>query len=306
MDDFHTGLNVELEHGKINPETNITDDDPILTGKIAWYHLLETSLYYKPDIGLESWEDGLKAKASGIESDDDDKARKSAVVTREHKAFKFELESVNDEGEFSGYAAVFGNRDSGDDIIEKGAFTKTIKEDFDRIKILSQHNDCELPIGKPLELREDAKGLFIRGKVSDTHKGRDIKTLMKDGVLNELSIGYDAVVFDFESEEGVRRLKEIRLWEVSIVTWAMNEQARIEDVKSFAEGLKSEVKNGKISRTRLDALKPFIAVVRELADILGPFLEPLASAEPVTQNNIAKSKQFKQAGMIFEIVPNKK
>jgi HK97 family phage prohead protease len=303
LDDFLAGLNVELEHGRVNPETNITDDDPILTGKIAWYHLLETPLYYKPDIGLEAWEDGLKSKTPETESGDGDKARKSAVVTRERKAFKFELESSTEDGEFSGYAAVFGNRDSGDDIIEKGAFTKTIKEDFDRIKILSQHNDCELPIGKPLELREDEKGLFIKGKISDTHKGRDIKTLLKDGVLNELSIGYDAVVFDFESEEGVRRLKEIKLWEISIVTWAMNEQATILDVKSFAEGLNAEVKNGKISRTRLDALKPFIAVVRELADILAPFLEPLPPAEPATQDNIKKAKQSKNTGMTFEIIP---
>lgn len=48
-------------------------------------------------------------------------------------------------------------------------------------------------LGKPLELREDEKGLFIRGKISDTQSGRDVQTLLKDGVLNELSIGYDAV-----------------------------------------------------------------------------------------------------------------
>lgn len=228
--------------------------------------------------------------------------------TREYKAFKFELESADENGEFSGYAAVFGNRDSGDDIIEKGAFSKTIREDFDRIKILALHNDCWLPVGKPLELREDGKGLYIRGKISDTSMGRDIQTLMKDGVLTELSIGYDAVVFDFDSEAGVRRLKEIRLWEVSVVTWAMNDQAKIDEVKSMAEALRSEVKAGKITRARLDALKPFIAVVRELADILSPFLEPAAPEDPPVQNNITqpaqKSKQKKSSGIVFEIVPN--
>lgn len=227
--------------------------------------------------------------------------------TREYKAFKFELESSDESGEFSGYAAVFGNRDSGDDIIEKGAFSKTIREDFDRIKILALHNDCWLPVGKPLELREDGKGLFIRGKISDTAKGRDIQTLMKDGVLNELSIGYDAVEFDYDSEQGVRRLKEIKLWEVSIVTWAMNDQAKIDEVKSLVEGLRTEVKTGKITRARLDALKPFIAVVRELADILGPFLEPTAPDDPPVQNNIVKSnnpvKQTKKSEIVFEIIP---
>lgn len=230
-----------------------------------------------------------------------------APATREYKSFKFELESADESGEFSGYAAVFGNKDSGGDIIEKGAFSKTIREDFDHIKILSQHTDCELPIGKPLELREDDMGLFIRGKISDTAKGRDIQTLMKDGVLNELSIGYDAVEFDYDSEQGVRRLKEIKLWEVSIVTWAMNDQAKIDEVKSLVEGLRTEVKTGKITRARLDALKPFIAVVRELADILGPFLEPAAPDDPPVQNNIVKSnnpvKQTKKSEIVFEIIP---
>lgn len=230
-----------------------------------------------------------------------------APATREYKSFKFELESADESGEFSGYAAVFGNKDSGGDIIEKGAFSKTIREDFDRIKILSQHTDCELPIGKPLELREDDKGLFIRGKISDTAKGRDIQTLMKDGVLNELSIGYDAVEFDYDNEQGVRRLKEIKLWEVSIVTWAMNDQAKIDEVKSLVEDLRTEVKTGKITRARLDALKPFIAVVRELADILGPFLEPTAPDDPPVQNNIVKSnnpvKQTKKSEIVFEIIP---
>ena len=227
--------------------------------------------------------------------------------TREYKAFKFELESTDESGEFSGHAAVFGNVDSGNDIIEKGAFSTTIREDFDRVKILALHNDCWLPVGKPLELREDEKGLYIRGKISDTSMGRDIKTLMKDGVLNELSIGYDAVAFDYDSESNVRHLREIKLWEVSIVTWAMNDQAKIDEVKSLMEGIRTEVKAGKITHARLNALKPFIAVVRELADILAPFLEPAApqQEEPATQDNIKKSAQTKSSGMVFEIIPTK-
>lgn len=238
--------------------------------------------------------------------------RKSDTPTREYKSFKFNLESADESGEFSGYAAVFGNKDDGDDVIEKGAFSETIREDFDRIKILSQHNECELPIGKPIELREDEKGLYIRGKISDTQKGRDIQTLLKDGVLTELSIGYDVIEFDFDGKTGIRRLKKIRLWEVSVVTWAMNDQAKIDEVKSIAATLKAEAKAGKITRARLDALKPFIAVVRELADILSPFLEPPTSepSEPETQSNIKKAptkgKSNKMSGMVFEIIPTPK
>lgn len=244
-----------------------------------------------------------------------EKIDKNIFIPHEHKAFKFNLENVSESGEFSGYAAVFDSVDSGGDIIENGAFTKTISEDFDRIKILSQHRDDELPIGKPLELREDEKGLFIRAKISNTQKGRDIQTLLKDGVLNELSIGYDAVDFYFDGETHIRHLKELRLWEVSIVTWAMNEFAQIEEVKSIAENLRLEAKSGKLSRSRLESLKPFIMAIRELADILSPFLETSnRNEEPSlqnigTQNNITQSKsvmQVKKADLVFTITNTKK
>ena len=238
--------------------------------------------------------------------------KKSDTPQREYKSVSFVLESADENtGEFSGYAAVFGG-----DIIEKGAFAKTIVEDFARIKILSQHNSYDLPIGKPLELREDEKGLYIRGKISDTQTGRDIRTLLKDGVLAELSIGYDAVDFELDGDSGIRHLKEIKLWEVSIVTWAMNDQAKIEDVKSLVEELRTEAKTGKISRRRMDALKPFIAVVKELLEILSFMDTPDAAPPPADPDDppapVAKpkksadpKKQTKKAGMVFEIIPNK-
>ena len=224
------------------------------------------------------------------------------MVIRERKAVDFELESADESGEFSGYAAVFGNLDDGNDIIERGAFAKTIAENFSRIKILSQHNECELPIGKPLELREDERGLFIRGKISDTQKGRDIQTLLRDGVLTEMSIGYEAVDFEFDGETGVRHLKEVRLWEISIVTWGMNELAQIDSVKSLTEALKA--KGGKISRARLAALKPYLAVFRELLDVIDTLPDPPDPSpqedHPATQDNV------KSRGLVIEIIPKKK
>lgn len=227
---------------------------------------------------------------------------------REYKSFKFELKEANEEGEFSGYAAVFGNKDDGDDIIEKGAFARTILEDFSRIKILSQHRGHDLPIGKPLELKEDDHGLYIRGKISDTQTGRDIRTLLKDGVLTEMSIGYDTVKYDFDSITGIRHLKEIRLWEVSIVTWAMNNQAKIDAVKSLQSGteelktlvdeIASEAKAGKLTRTKLEAIKPFIAVMRELTDILDPLLNDSQQSQ-----EDQSAEGTKSSGIVFEIVP---
>lgn len=154
---------------------------------------------------------------------------------RAFKTIRFKAEAFDEEeGVFSGYGAAFGNVDSGGDVIEHGAFTKTLAKGWERVKILALHNDAILPIGKPLELREDENGLYLRAKISDTATGRDVKTLIRDGVLNELSIGYEPVVFDYDANQ-IRHLKELELFEVSVVTWAMNEQAVITDYKSIQD-----------------------------------------------------------------------
>ena len=120
-------------------------------------------------------------------------------MKHETKRLSFKMDEYDEEeGIFSGYGAVFENVDSGGDIIEPGAFSKALAAGWERVKILALHNDCWLPIGKPIELREDEKGLFLKAKISDTSMGKDIKILLKDGVLNELSIGYEPVVFDYE------------------------------------------------------------------------------------------------------------
>ena len=248
------GMTAELEHGAGSPDTDITNNDPILTAKLAVAHLRKSPFYYAPKRGLKAWENSLRR---GV---------KTKSMKTEYKVLQFKADEYEeDTGIFSGYAAVFGNVDSGGDIIEPGAFTKTIAEGWERVKILALHNDCWLPIGRPLELREDSNGLFLKAKVSDTSMGRDIKVLLKDGVLNELSIGYDPVVFDYDQESGVRHLREVKLWEVSVVTWAMNPEATITDYKRTTEAAEranamaevaADIKAGrKISASRLKALR---------------------------------------------------
>ncbi|WP_408955818.1 HK97 family phage prohead protease [Natroniella sp. ANB-PHB2] len=166
------------------------------------------------------------------------------------KRVPFELKDFDQEtGVFTGYAAVFGNVDAGGDSIQAGAFSKTLKENKDRIKICWQH-DPYSPIGKPIEMKEDKKGLYVKGQISDTSLGNDVKILMKDGVINELSIGYDTV--EKEWKDGIRHLKEIKLYEFSPVTWAMNDEALITSVKSNYEMKK---------------------VLNRFADVLDRFLE---------------------------------
>jgi len=149
----------------------------------------------------------------------------------ERKTVKFEVKAIDEEaGTFTGYAATFSDKpDSYGDIIKSGAFAKTLKEGKRRIKILWTHNPME-PIGKPLEMAEDEKGLLIKGKLSlGVQRAREVLSLMKDEVITEMSIGYDTIKQDWT--DGIRYLKEIKLWDVSPVVFAANPEAVITGVK---------------------------------------------------------------------------
>src|SRR2546427_9001982 len=101
------------------------------------------------------------------------------------------------------------------------AFSKTLKDRKRPVKILYQH-DTHQPIGVPISLKETDVGLEIEGKISQTPFGQEVLTLCRDGVLDGLSIGFDPIKWEMEQEEGkdtIRRVKEVLLYEVSIVTF---------------------------------------------------------------------------------------
>lgn len=142
---------------------------------------------------------------------------------------------ITAKGEVEGYAAHFHNRDSYGDIIQPGAFTRTLASDHSRrVKVLWQHDSSE-PIGKPLEMREDERGLFVKAKIAPTARGRDALVLFDAEIIDEMSIGYDALVDEYDNEKNARLLQEVKLWEFSPVTWAANELARITAVKSASD-----------------------------------------------------------------------
>lgn len=60
-EEYLEGMNIELEHGSVDPNTNVTNDDPLTTGKIAMAHLNEVALYYHDEVGLEAWEHAIEA-----------------------------------------------------------------------------------------------------------------------------------------------------------------------------------------------------------------------------------------------------
>ena len=221
-------------------------------------------------------------------------------MKHETKRLSFKMDEYDEEeGIFSGYGAVFENVDSGGDIIEPGAFAKALAAGWERVKILALHNDCWLPIGKPLELREDEKGLFLKAKISDTSMGKDIKILLKDGVLNELSIGYEPVVFEFD-QAGIRHLKEVDLWEVSVVTWAMNPEAVITDYKSATEEIRRELKEGrKISDARLKSLKQVSQSMKDSARMIDPVIEEADGKKSVSRRRTPGSRKSREIEIVF-------
>ena len=158
------------------------------------------------------------------------------------KSANFEIKADSqDDTEFEGYASFFDNTDSYGDIIERGAFKKTIKENIKRIKILWQHNIME-PIGLPKYLEEDTKGLYVQGKLSLTDTGKKAITLIKDGVISEMSIGFDTIKEEPQTRDGkrVNVIKEVRLWEFSPVTFGANDKAKILKFYELLESTKND------------------------------------------------------------------
>jgi HK97 family phage prohead protease len=151
-------------------------------------------------------------------------------ANRASTSFSFELKSLNEDGSFVGVASVYGNKDLGGDVVDRGAFTKTLKERGSRVPILWQH-DQKQPIGYG-EVTDSADGLKIAGKLTlGVTKASEAHALMKDDVISGLSIGYDTV--KQKHEGGARHLQELKLYEVSLVTFPMNEDARVSSVKTF-------------------------------------------------------------------------
>lgn len=162
---------------------------------------------------------------------------KDNAPLHEHAMFvRFDEKAVSAEGEIEGYASVFGQLDQGDDVVLPGAFRECLKNRTPRdIKLLWQHNPHEV-IGKWTELREDGKGLYAKGQLfSKIQRGQEAIELAREGAVDGLSIGYRTKVSEFDTDTGVRLLKELDLREVSLVTFPMLETARVSAVKELSD-----------------------------------------------------------------------
>jgi len=217
-----------------------------------------------------------------------------ALVSSPRGAVRFTLDPASnlDTGEFMGVASVFGQMvDTFPPTrILRGAFTQTIQQDAARLRLLWQHN-ADWPVGIPLELQERADGLYLHGKISQTQMGKDALTLMKDfqaaGKPMDLSIGFDpqtwAMVTEQQDGEPVRHISQLKLWEISLVTWGADPQAEVLSVQSLAaafrelhEGKVLSAKNRRLVQDAIEALQ----ALADAADVAAKKKDTTPGDEP--------------------------
>ncbi len=181
--------------------------------------------------------------------------RSSAVRPIRTKAFPLQVKATGDAGQITAYASTFGNVDLDGDVVEPGAFARTIEHQGGVVPMLWQHDAWE-PIGVTTSLEEDTKGLLIDAQLNlDTQRGREAFSLLKQGAMRGLSIGYRTIRDEWQG--AVRRLQEVSLVEISAVTFPANPEARLLDAKAaaaaFAE-IADEIKAGRSLSTSNRAL----------------------------------------------------
>ncbi len=151
--------------------------------------------------------------------------------------FRVELKALTEEGTFTGILSPYNEVDDGNDIVEPGAFTKTMQERGDTVPLLWQHKS-DTPIGK-LTLIDTPDALQVKGELlMELPEAQKAYALMKAGIVKGLSIGYETIKKAMDG--GIRRLKEVRLFEGSLVTFQMAPSALVTAVKRRAEGLEAK------------------------------------------------------------------
>jgi HK97 family phage prohead protease len=148
-----------------------------------------------------------------------------------------QIKALEESGKFMGYGAVFGNRDSYGDVIVKGAFNSSLKNMKPQdVKMLWQHN-AAMPIGVYDEIFEDENGLCVKGRllVNEVEKASECYALLKAGAISGLSIGYSVNQDGSRmGTDGNNYLTDLKLWEVSVVTFPANPEANVESVKKMS------------------------------------------------------------------------
>jgi HK97 family phage prohead protease len=169
--------------------------------------------------------------------------RARVPTVQEHKFLPEPLNTVDTDGVFEGYASLFGIADLGKDVVMPGAFSDSLrKRGAGDVRLLWQHDPAQ-PIGRWLSIAEDRRGLRVRGKLNlAVERARDIHALMREGSVDGLSIGFRVERARAERPTGLRRLEKLDLWEISVVTFPMLPDARVETVKTARPKLAASIR----------------------------------------------------------------
>lgn len=150
---------------------------------------------------------------------------------RDYLDMPFKIKAVSEDGLFSGYGSVFGVVDSYKEVVAPGAFAESLASRMP--SLLWQHRSGE-PIGVYSAVKEDSVGLHVEGKLAlKTARGAEAYELLKMGAVSGLSIGFISREDSYDKVSGIRTLKKLDLWEVSLVTFPANDAARVSGVKSI-------------------------------------------------------------------------
>ena len=172
-------------------------------------------------------------------------------IGKQFKEFAVKELSYNGESRtISGYAAIFNNRDKAGDILLKGCFAKSIQDRGpesqanDKIIMLWQHDQHE-PIGKISVLIEDEKGLYFEAVIDDVERGNQAIKQLESGTLNQFSIGYSYVweKCEYDQERDAFIVKEVVLYEISVVSIGCNGETEYLGLKSESTDPYEELKN---------------------------------------------------------------
>ncbi len=154
------------------------------------------------------------------------------METKYRNSFALEMKALEADGRFAGYASVFDNTDSQQDVMRPGAFRKSLKARKYPVQLLWQHQ-WDSPIGVITEIFEDQHGLYVEGRLLlEVARAKEAHALLKAGAMRGLSIGYTVTRARRNADTGSRELMEVELWEVSLVTRPANDAAQVTVVKS--------------------------------------------------------------------------
>jgi len=158
------------------------------------------------------------------------------MLPMDHVAGRFAVKAIEDSGTFAGYGSVYGVLDAGDDVIAPGAFSESVQKAQQSglmPALLWQHKASE-PIGAYTLMCEDDHGLYVEGRLAlRTQRGLEAYELMRMHAVSGLSVGFQTKDDAFDAKTGVRTIRKGDLWEVSLVTFPMNNYARVHAVKSM-------------------------------------------------------------------------